>query len=93
MNYTNIDVLTLKTIRDTIQTYLTNLVKRLDLELEQGAQIEGDKEDQKTCWEEISSLMWDIKPLMQLTYEQLKSWLQPIEFECIQLLPIFWRTN
>ena len=49
MNSTNIDVLTLKTIRDTIQTYLTNLVKRLDLELEQGAQIEGDKEDQKTC--------------------------------------------
>ena len=49
MNYTNIDVLTLKTIRDMIQTYLTNLVKRLDLKLEQGAQIEGDKEDQKTC--------------------------------------------
>ena len=60
MNYTNINVLTLKTIRDTIQTHLTNLVKRRDLELEQRVQIEGDKEDQKTCWEEISSLMWDI---------------------------------
>ena len=29
--------------------YLTNLVKRLDLALEQRAQIEGDKEDQKKC--------------------------------------------
>ena len=32
-----------------MQTYLTNLVKRRDLELEQRVQIEGDKEDQKTC--------------------------------------------
>ena len=49
MNTTNINVLTLKTINDTMQTYLTNLVKRRDLELEQRVQIEGDKEDQKTC--------------------------------------------
>ena len=49
MNTTNINVLTLKTINDTMQTYLTNLVKRQDLELEQKVQIEGDKEDQKTC--------------------------------------------
>ena len=49
MNITNINVLTLKTVRDTIQTHLTNLLKRQDLELEQRVQIEGDKEDQKTC--------------------------------------------
>ena len=49
MNTTNINVLTLKTINDTMQTYLANLVKRRDLELEQRVQIEGDKEDQKTC--------------------------------------------
>ena len=49
MNITNVNVLTLKTINDTMQTYLTNLVKRRDLELEQRVQIEGDKEDQKTC--------------------------------------------
>ena len=45
MNYTNISVLTLIEIRDTMQTYLTNLVKRLDPELAQRVQIEGDKED------------------------------------------------
>ena len=32
-----------------MQTYLTNLGKRRDLELEQRVQIEGHKEDQKTC--------------------------------------------
>ena len=48
MNIANINVLTLKIIRDTIQTRLTNLLERLDLELEQRLQIEGDKEDQKT---------------------------------------------
>ena len=49
MNITNINFLTLKTIRDKMQTHLTNLLKRQDLELEQKLQIEGDKEDQKTC--------------------------------------------
>ena len=49
MNITNIDFLTLKTIRGKMQTHLTNLLKRRDLELEQRVQIEGDKEDQKTC--------------------------------------------
>ena len=49
MNIANINVLTLKIIRDTIQTRLTNLLKRLDLELEQRLQIKGDKKDQKTC--------------------------------------------
>ena len=49
MNITNIDFLTLKTIRGKMQTHLTNLLKRQDLELEQRLQIEGDKEDQKTC--------------------------------------------
>ena len=32
-----------------MQTHLTNLLKRLDLELEQRVQLEGDKKDQKTC--------------------------------------------
>ena len=49
MNIANINVLTLKIIRDTIQTRLTNLLERLDLELEQRLQIEGGKKDQKTC--------------------------------------------
>ena len=49
MNIANINVLTLKLIRDTIQTRLTNLLERLDLELEQRLQIEGGKKDQKTC--------------------------------------------
>ena len=49
MNVANINVLTLKLIRDTIQTRLTNLLERLDLELEQRLQIEGGKKDQKTC--------------------------------------------
>ena len=35
-------------MRETMQTHLTNLVKRLDLELAQRVQIEGDKEDQNT---------------------------------------------
>ena len=43
MNIANINVLTLKTIRDTMQTHLTNLLKRLDLELEQKVQIGWDK--------------------------------------------------
>ena len=68
MNIANINVLTLKIIRDTIQTRLTNLLKRLDLELEQRLQIEGGKKDQKTCWEEISSLIrrYFALPLMRL---------------------------
>ena len=49
MNITNVNVLKLKTIKNPMQTFLTNLVKRRDLELEQRVQIEGDKEDQKTC--------------------------------------------
>ena len=32
-----------------MQTHLTNLLKRLDLELEQKVQIGWDKKDQKTC--------------------------------------------
>ena len=47
MNITNINFLTLKTIRDKIQTHLTNLLKRQDLELEQRLQIEGDKKRPK----------------------------------------------
>ena len=47
MNIANINVLTLKIIRDTIQTCLTNLLKRLDLELEQRLQIKGDKKRPK----------------------------------------------
>ena len=39
---------------------------------------------------DVRYLAW---PLMQLTYEQLECWLQPIEFERFQLLPIFWRAN
>ena len=49
MNITNINFLTLKTIRDKMQMHLTNLLKRQDLELEQRPQIEGDKKDQKAC--------------------------------------------
>ena len=47
MNIAYINVLTLKIIRDTIQTRLTNLLKRLDLELEQRLQIKGDKKRPK----------------------------------------------
>ena len=36
-------------MRDTMQTHLTNLLKRLDLELEQKVQIGWDKKDQKAC--------------------------------------------
>ena len=87
MNITNIDFLTLKKIRDKMQTHLTYLLKRQDLVLEQRLQIEGHKKDQKTCWEEIFCLASDA------TCKQMKYWLQPIEFERFQLLPTCWRTN
>ena len=41
----------------------------------------------------VADVRYLASPLMQLTCERLKCWLQPIEFERFQLLLICWRTN